>query len=127
MTSTMLCAESRCQRLLSAHTGCARLIVGMPVGPRKRMPPAGTVRRKGGSTQADGEEGLILAHYHGPVSGQRVPGGVVHKLPADLNPSEFTATQGRDPTSCSLLPWTSTRSDPQRQDASAYPARTSAS
>jgi Bacteriocin-protection, YdeI or OmpD-Associated len=22
--------------------------------------------------------------YHGPVSGQRVPGGVVHKLPADL-------------------------------------------
>jgi hypothetical protein len=24
------------------------------------------------------------AHYHGPVSGQRVPGGVVHKLPADL-------------------------------------------
>jgi hypothetical protein len=24
------------------------------------------------------------AHYHGPVSGHRVPGGVVHELPADL-------------------------------------------
>ena len=24
------------------------------------------------------------AQYHGPVSGERVPGGVVHKLPADL-------------------------------------------
>ena len=28
--------------------------------------------------------GLPPAHYHGPVSGHRVPGGVVHKLPADL-------------------------------------------
>jgi len=28
--------------------------------------------------------GRDAAHYHGPVSGQRVPGGVVHKLPADL-------------------------------------------
>ena len=24
-------------------------------------------------------------HYHGPVSSQRVPGGVVHELPADLS------------------------------------------
>ncbi len=24
------------------------------------------------------------ADYHGPVSGQRLPGGVVHELPADL-------------------------------------------
>ena len=28
--------------------------------------------------------GLDPAHYDGLVSGQRVPGGVVHKLPADL-------------------------------------------
>ena len=34
--------------------------------------------------QADGEVGLPLAHYHGPVGGQKVPGGVVHRLPADL-------------------------------------------
>jgi uncharacterized protein YdeI (YjbR/CyaY-like superfamily) len=27
---------------------------------------------------------LTPAQYHGPVTGQRVPGGVVHKLPADL-------------------------------------------
>jgi len=27
---------------------------------------------------------LALADYHGPVSGRRVPGGVVHKLPTDL-------------------------------------------
>src|SRR5438046_510033 len=27
---------------------------------------------------------LAPAHYPGPVSGQRVPGGVVHTLPADL-------------------------------------------
>jgi len=30
------------------------------------------------------KRGLPAAHYHRPVSGQRVPGGVVHKLPADL-------------------------------------------
>jgi hypothetical protein len=49
---------------------------------------SGCLRRhraaKGRSTQADGEEGVTPAHYHGPMSGQRVPGGVVHKLPADL-------------------------------------------
>jgi bacteriocin resistance YdeI/OmpD-like protein len=28
--------------------------------------------------------GLPPAHYHGPVSGPTVPGGVVHELPADL-------------------------------------------
>jgi uncharacterized protein YdeI (YjbR/CyaY-like superfamily) len=28
--------------------------------------------------------GLRAAHYHGRMSGQRVPGGVVHDLPADL-------------------------------------------
>jgi len=27
---------------------------------------------------------LLSAHYDGPVSGQRVPGGVAHKLPVDL-------------------------------------------
>ncbi len=42
--------------------GYARLVVEMPVG----------------------KNGLAPAHYHGPVSGQSVPGGVVHKLPADL-------------------------------------------
>jgi hypothetical protein len=55
----------------------------MPIGPRKQALPGGTVRRKG-VPQADGEAGLPAAHYHRPVSGQRVPGGVVHKLPADL-------------------------------------------
>jgi uncharacterized protein YdeI (YjbR/CyaY-like superfamily) len=34
------------------------------------------------SPQADGQ--APRAHYDGPMSGQRVPGGVVHKLPADL-------------------------------------------
>jgi uncharacterized protein YdeI (YjbR/CyaY-like superfamily) len=27
----------------------------------------------------------MAAEYHGPVSGQIVPGGVVHELPADLH------------------------------------------
>ena len=31
-----------------------------------------------------GETGWPLDRYRGPVSSQRVPGGVVHKLPADL-------------------------------------------
>jgi hypothetical protein len=31
-----------------------------------------------------GEKGLNLTHYRGPMSGPRVPGGVVHKLPGDL-------------------------------------------
>ena len=30
------------------------------------------------------ERALPAAHYHRHVSGQRVPGGVAHKLPADL-------------------------------------------
>jgi uncharacterized protein YdeI (YjbR/CyaY-like superfamily) len=30
------------------------------------------------------KRGLPAAQYHRPVSGQRVPGGVVHELPADL-------------------------------------------
>ena len=30
------------------------------------------------------KQGWLLDRYRGPVSGQRVPGGVVHKLPADL-------------------------------------------
>ena len=29
-------------------------------------------------------KGLALTHYSRPVSGPQVPGGVVHKLPADL-------------------------------------------
>ena len=37
----------------------------------------GRPRRQRSSTPAP-------AHYPGPVGGQRVPGGVVHKLPADL-------------------------------------------
>jgi hypothetical protein len=40
------------------------------------------VRRK--SVPARRGEVVPPPHYHGPVSGQRVPGGVVHKLPADL-------------------------------------------
>jgi uncharacterized protein YdeI (YjbR/CyaY-like superfamily) len=31
------------------------------------------------------KRGLPTAHYHRLVSGQRVPGGVVHELPADLS------------------------------------------
>ena len=36
------------------------------------------------------------AHYHGPVSGQRVPGGVVHKLPADLRQALSTNATALD-------------------------------
>jgi Bacteriocin-protection, YdeI or OmpD-Associated len=50
---------------------------------RMQVPPGDTVRWKG-VPQAGGEVALLPAHYDGPVSGQRVPGGVVHKLPADL-------------------------------------------
>jgi hypothetical protein len=47
-----------------------------------------------------GEKGLNLTHYRGPMSGPRVPGGVVHKLPGDLrnaliaNPTALDAWKG---------------------------------
>ena len=47
------------------------------------MLPAATARN--GVPQADGEAVLISAHWQGQVRGQRVPGGVVHKLVADLH------------------------------------------
>ena len=56
----------------------------MPVSPRK----AGASQRHRGGARVSHKRmevrGLPAAHYHRPVSGQRVPGGVVHKLPADL-------------------------------------------
>ncbi len=60
----------------------ARLVVGMPVGARS----AGASRRYRAAKAVPSGWGsrLAPAHYHGPVSGQRVPGGVVHKLPPDL-------------------------------------------
>jgi hypothetical protein len=46
------------------------------------LPPnAGSVDHE---TQASLVMGLALNRYRGPVSGPRVPGGVVHKLPGDL-------------------------------------------
>ena len=35
---------------------------------------------------------LNCAHYDGPVSGQRLPGGVVHKLPVDLRKALIAST-----------------------------------
>jgi len=66
-----------------AQTGSARLVVGMPVGAREQVPRGGTVLRKGDPTPGQ----VKWAHRVttlGLVSGQRVPGGVVHRLPADL-------------------------------------------
>ncbi len=69
--------------MLSAGKSIRRLVLGMAVSPPKQhVPRGGTVRRQG-VPQADGVAG-VPAHYHGPVNGQRVPGGVVHQLPADL-------------------------------------------
>lgn len=50
---------------------------------RKAGASRGTVRRKASHKRME-EHSLPATHYHRPVSGQRVPGGVVHKLPADL-------------------------------------------
>jgi hypothetical protein len=51
-----------------------------PVGPA-----GGVARAIADDAQADREGGgCPPAHYHRRVSGQRVPGGVVHQLPADL-------------------------------------------
>ena len=36
------------------------------------------------------------AHYDGPVSGQDVPGGVVHQLPADLRKALIANTAALD-------------------------------
>jgi len=54
----------------------------MPRWPGKALPPEGSVRRK--SVPRARGEAITPAHYHGRVSGQRLPGGVVHELPADL-------------------------------------------
>ncbi len=54
----------------------------MPRCPRSRCLPAAQCGGRA-APQADGERGAP-AQYHGRVSGQRAPGGVVHKLPADL-------------------------------------------
>jgi Bacteriocin-protection, YdeI or OmpD-Associated len=42
------------------------------------------------------KRGLPAAHYHLPVSGPRVPGGVVHKLPADLRKALIANTTALD-------------------------------
>ncbi len=55
----------------------------MPVG-RANGGAFRRYRAAEGVPQADGEVGLLPAPYDGVVSGQRVPGGVVHKLPVDL-------------------------------------------
>ena len=55
-----------------------------------RLSVARTTDATGPSSRADDlpvnrpDREAGAAHYHGPVSGQSVPGGVVHKLPADL-------------------------------------------
>lgn len=41
-------------------------------------------------------EGRALTHYRGPVSGRRVPGGVVHKLPRDLRNALIANSTARD-------------------------------
>jgi len=41
-------------------------------------------RQRSRGSKCDGEAISSLALYHRPVSSQRVPGGVVHELPADL-------------------------------------------
>ena len=56
----------------------------MPVGPRQQQGPLDSTVLRKGVPQAAFEAGLAPAGYHGTVSGQGVPGGVVHKLPADL-------------------------------------------
>jgi Bacteriocin-protection, YdeI or OmpD-Associated len=57
-------------------------VVGMFLGRPMQVPLGGSVRREG-VPQARGEP-ACPADYDGPVSGRKVPGGVVHKLPADL-------------------------------------------
>jgi hypothetical protein len=42
------------------------------------------------------KRGLPAAHYHRPVSDPRVPGGVVHKLPADLRKALIANTTAFD-------------------------------
>ena len=38
----------------------------------------------------------VATHYHGPVSGQIVPGGVVHELPADLHTALIASATALD-------------------------------
>jgi hypothetical protein len=68
---------------LAAQAGSARLRRRAARRRRKQVPLGGSVRREG-VPRAGGEPGLPPADYHGPVSGRRVSGGVVHELPADL-------------------------------------------
>ena len=48
------------------------------------MERPGAPGRRIAKVQASVVIGLAPTHYRGPVSGQRVPGGVVHRLPGDL-------------------------------------------
>ena len=54
-------------------------LIGAGCGAPRRHRAGGAPRTSGLAKQA-----RPRPHYHGPVSGQRVPGGVVHELPADL-------------------------------------------
>jgi hypothetical protein len=67
--------------LVSAQTG-GRSSSGCPIA-REAGASRSNVRRNG-VPEADCKVGLPPAHDDGLVSGQRVPGGVVHELPADL-------------------------------------------
>jgi len=61
-----------------------------------RATSGGAVRRND-IPRADGEKaGLPAAHYHQPVSGPSVPGGVVHNLPADLRQALIANTTALD-------------------------------
>ena len=50
----------------------------------------------GGRPTADCEAGLLPADYDGPVSGQKVPGGVVHRLPGDLRTALIASATALD-------------------------------
>jgi len=53
--------------------------------PPARLARSFTERRRGCHPCGTGRAiGLRAAHYRGPMSSPRVPGGVVHKLPGDL-------------------------------------------
>ncbi len=63
-------------RLLLRRERCAQRIAGQCRLPRRRAAPCRRKRKR--------SLGRFRAHYDGPVTGQRLPGGVVHELPADL-------------------------------------------
>ena len=62
------------------------LSIGRPSEEESHRPSPWGVRVNDLGAGASGWRSGALppAHYHGPVSGQRVPGGVVHELPVDL-------------------------------------------